>query len=131
MSKRFLFVGEKPSVMADKKDIVWADGGLAAKQLFDGLRANQIDPRTCVFLNLFGDTPEDSEHEISVIAARVAAIMSLARTNRLQIVAMGNKVSKRLQRHHINHLTIVHPAARGSIRAKATYAAHIGERLAA
>jgi hypothetical protein len=61
MSKRFLFIGEKPSPMADTKDRVWADGGLAAKQLFDGLRANDIDPEKCVFFNLFGDHAEADE----------------------------------------------------------------------
>ena len=42
--RRYLFVGEKPSITAHNRDVVWADGGLAAKQLFDGLRKLGIDP---------------------------------------------------------------------------------------
>jgi hypothetical protein len=129
VSKRFLFIGEKPSPMADTKDRVWADGGLAAKQLFDGLRANEIDPEKCVFFNLFGDHAEADER-VHAITPRVQIIKSLARANRLQIVAMGNKVANHLRYFQIDHRAIVHPAARGAIRGKEVYAAHIAERLA-
>lgn len=128
---RFLFVGEKPSLKAEEKGIVWADGGLAAKQLFDGLRANQIDPAKCVFYNLFGDYADDPEGDKYVVSRNICAIRSLARANRLEVVAMGKKVSQRLARHNVEHRMIVHPAARGTIRGKEKYAAHIAEKLTA
>jgi hypothetical protein len=129
VSKRFLFIGEKPSPMADTKDRVWADGGLAAKQLFDGLRANDIDPEKCVFFNLFGDNA-DADERVHVITPRGQIITAIARANRLEIVAMGNKVANYLRSLQIDHRAIVHPAARGTIRGKDVYAAHIKERLA-
>ena len=128
--KRFLFVGENPSLTAVKKNIVWADGGLAARQLFDALRANKIDPQSCVFLNLFGDQ-HDTLFDYMMVKKSIGILQSLARTNRLEIVAMGRKVERQLRQHNVEHRAIVHPAARGSIRAKAAYAAHIKERLAA
>lgn len=130
MSRRFLFVGEKPSAMAEDKDIVWADGGLAAKQLFDGLNANGIDPRTCVFFNLFGDRADAAENNAAAIRRNVSAIQALSRANRMEVVAMGNKVARRLNDHGVRHRVITHPAARGAIRLKENYAAHIAEKLA-
>lgn len=129
--KRFLFIGDKPSTMAQDKDIVWADGGLAAKQLFDALLVNEIEPDRCVFLNLFGDRPDEPENEAHISSRRVSAIRALAHVNRLTTVAMGRKVSERLTLAGIEHVLIVHPAARGSIRGKGNYAAHIKERLVA
>jgi hypothetical protein len=129
MSKRFLFVGEKPSSTAELKERVWADGGLAAKQLFDALKANDIEPSTCVFFNLFGDTSHASESYLPMINSRAETIRDIAKVNRLTIVAMGEKVAKHLRYFQVDHRQIVHPAARGLIRAKDRYAEHIRETL--
>lgn len=42
-----------------------------------------------------------------------------------RIVAMGVRVRTTLQRHGIPHLAVVHPAARGTIRRRACYQAHV------
>jgi hypothetical protein len=47
----------------------------------------------------------------------------------LTVVAMGKKVQVELERRGIAHAAIVHPAARGRIREKSRYAAHVQEVL--
>jgi hypothetical protein len=41
------------------------------------------------------------------------------------VIAMGRKVQRELERKGFPHLRIVHPAARGTIRKKERYAAHL------
>lgn len=125
--RRYLFVGEKPSITAQKRDVVWADGGLAAKQLFDGLRKLGIDPSRSMFFNLFGDNPDAPL--IPAPTARAIMMAEIAKINRLEVVAMGLKVSKVLQGLAVPHRTIVHPAARGAIRKKERYAKHLRDTL--
>lgn len=125
--RRYLFVGEKPSVKAHECGVVWADGGLAAKQLFDALKRLAIDPSRSMFFNLFGNTP--AACEVIVPPARLLLLGELAEINRLDVVAMGLKVSRHLQKFNIPHRTIVHPAARGAIRQKDRYARHIKDVL--
>lgn len=128
-TQRFLLVGEKPSDLAQQKGLVWADGGLAAKQLFDALRATGHDPALHVFFNLFGDRAENAEDDEATVRCNADAIRALAATNRLEVVAMGRKVSTRLTGYDVSHRLITHPAARGAIRGKAVYTAHIADRL--
>lgn len=114
------FVGERPSQKALDMGVAWEDGRLAAKQLFDALRAAGIDPAACRFTN----------------AARTGAgplrvkpwlgrTLRRARRRGDTVVAMGAWVASLLRRLGVAHLRIVHPAARGRIRKKAAYAAHV------
>ena len=113
----YLFVGEERSEKAKTMGVRWKDGALAAKQLFEALRACGIDPKDQEFTNIF-----ERGGVSAVRRARQAGI---------PIIAMGQKVERELIRRGVPHLAIVHPAARGRIRLKARYAAHIQERLAA
>jgi hypothetical protein len=113
--KRFLFIGEERSERAKKMNVEWEDGKLCAKQLFDALEYCKIDPRACQYLNAF-----DGRHE-KKIGFHYGS---------LQFVAMGNKVAKWLrQRGMTDFIQIVHPAARGKIRKKENYLAHVKEKL--
>lgn len=128
MSDQFLFVGEKPSKLAQKRGVTWIDGGLAAKQLFDALAPLGISGQECRFENLFGDDPTDAEKGPHIIV-RAARIRDIAAADGREIVAMGQKVSRALHKLGLPHRIITHPAARGRIRAKERYAAHIREAL--
>lgn len=109
---RYLFVGEKRSELAIKMNVTWIDGRLAAKQLFDALKENNINPQDHYFTNWFERGTKTSVREFPGV-----------------VVAMGNKVANALSKAKIKHIKIVHPAARGSIRKKENYFAHIKEKL--
>lgn len=123
----FLFVGEKPSWKAYDGGLTWRDGKLAAKTLFDALRAIEVEPERQNFFNLFGDEPSSLETDNPEIKKRVRKISNLAKTHK--IVALGGKVSKLLEQYGVTHKKLVHPAARGKIRGKEVYIAHVREVL--
>jgi hypothetical protein len=108
-----LFVGERRSEKAKTLGLRWENGGLAAKPLFEALEAIGIKPQECRFTNWFegGKT--------------------VTRKHRGIIVAMGNKVQNALTAEGIAFISIVHPAARGLIRRRDRYLAHVAERLGA
>ena len=108
----FLFVGEERSARAIEMDVRWEDGALAAKQLFDALNVHGIDPAAQKFTNLF------ERGGLKAIREHVGVV-----------VGMGSKVQKELKKRNIEHVALVHPAARGKIRKKERYAAHVGEQL--
>jgi hypothetical protein len=81
---------------------------LAAKQLFDALLATGIDPAAHRFVNWFERGGR-----------------GLVRRHVGPIVAMGRKVQQALAASGIEHLELVHPAARGAIRKKAVYEDHV------
>jgi hypothetical protein len=117
-----IFVGERPSNTAIAKGWTWEDGRLAAAQLFDALIACGFEPAQQIFLNIFySDRDEVNPDSVELLDA---AILS-----GIEIVAMGNKVSKSLNTLGIQHITIVHPAARGKIRKKELYKQMIEKRL--
>lgn len=124
---RFLFVGEKPSPRAYAAGLTWRDGMLAAKTLFDALNAHGVDPATQEYYNLFGDTPECQEKDCPETRKRARRIrrMAAGRT----VVAMGCKVSTLLGFYGVDHLRMVHPAARGAIREKDVYIRHVCDTL--
>ena len=109
--KRYYFVGERPSPTAMRRGWRWEHGRLAAKQLFDALLLIGINPSQCRFDNAF-DT--DS----------LARIRTAVRCDYV-IVAMGKKCQQFLAEHAVPFLALVHPAARGEIRRKDRYAAHV------
>ena len=106
-----LFVGERRSQRARQLRVTWESGALAAKQLFDALAACSIDPADVQFCNWF----EGGKGRV--------------RSHRGTIVAMGRAVQRALDQEGIAHIAIVHPAARGTIRLKSNYIAHVRERL--
>lgn len=127
---RYFFVGEKPSITAHIRGWRWEDGRLAAATLFEALRHSGIDPLLCGYANLFGDSPT-SQVSLTGEAVARAAVIDGVRRGGVQIVAMGKKVSAALDHLDVPHTMIVHPAARGAIRAKGRYEAHVMEVLAA
>lgn len=115
MSARFLFVGHEPSATALKRGWTWRDGHLAAKQLFDALRDGGIEPRDQWFANIVDEN--------CIPLCRHASITGLT------VVAMGLVAHRFLTEHRVEHTLIAHPAARGAIRKKHRYAAHVAYEL--
>ena len=103
-----LFVGERKSETARRKGWSWKDGRLAAKTLFDALRACGIDPTSCIFVNWFNTRQR-----------------SIIKQCKVPIIAMGYKVQSAMHRAGIAYTPMIHPAARGLIRKKARYEAHV------
>ena len=124
---KLLFIGERPSLQAIRLGATWQNGGLAAKQLHDALRALHIDPQQQRYINLWstpGTGPIKEPIEAWVLA-EIAEYITAGYT----VIGMGQLVSRALKQHGILHLLIVHPAARGAIRKKARYTAHVGTVL--
>lgn len=121
---KLLFVGERPSHQAVKIGATWQNGGLAAKQLHDALRALNIDPHKQRYLNLWSTpgTGPISEHVEVRALVEIAECIATGYT----VIGMGQLVSRALTQHGITHLLMVHPAARGAIRRKDRYTAHVG-----
>lgn len=115
---QFLFIGDRRSVTAIKHDWTWADARLAAKTLHDALQ-----PLGLVYglsydcTNLFTDEGHVNEHVLSVLGRK--------RLQGIILVSMGRKVDRMLARYDLPHLHIAHPAARGLIRRKEVYTAHV------
>ncbi len=126
---RLLFVGECRSLTAQRKGWTWKDGRLAAKPLFEALAAMGIDPRQHAYTNLWMDgVPTDLAF---IPPARIARLRATLKVKGNVIVALGKRVSANLARLGIDHVALVHPAARGRIRKRERYHAHVKERLSA
>lgn len=108
-----IFVGERRSPLARRRGWRWEDGRLAAKQLFDALRAIGIDPTRQEFVNAFEPGS----------AKRLRSYWAM--TRKPVVVGMGQLAQEWLIRRGIPHLPIVHPAARGAIRKKELYIEHV------
>jgi len=120
---KLLFVGERQSQQAAKIGATWQNGRMAAKQLHDALRALNIDPSGQRYLNLWTTPGVGPIDEPVDIAARVE--IGQAIRDGYTIVGMGQLVSRALTDLSVAHLLIVHPAARGAIRKKERYTAHV------
>jgi hypothetical protein len=115
----FVFVGECPSKRACLLNITWESGGLAGKQLKDALTSIGFNYNEQIFLNLWrtsSNVPVDPQ-----------AVQKLEQYYQegYCIVGMGKRVQKELDKLGVQHLKLIHPAARGSIRQKACYTAHL------
>jgi len=118
----YLFIGERPSPTALKKNLTWQDGQLSASQLFGALETCGFSPTDQLFCNLFFDERDEVNPEaVELIWALII--------EGLTIVAMGKKVQQELDKLYIDYIPIVHPAARGAIRKKEKYAAMIAQQL--
>jgi hypothetical protein len=132
VSRRILFVGECRSLTAQRKGWTWADGRLAAKPLFEALEAMGVDPRQHEYVNLWIDNASGLTYgslKPGILGSTVRVIMA-RKSAGLVIVALGKRVSEQLARRGIVHVALVHPAARGRIRKRARYPAHVAEKLA-
>jgi len=107
----YLIVGERRSPKAIRLGLTWESGGLAAKPLFEALRTAGVDPAICQFVNWF----EGGE--------------AIVRKHRGRIIGLGQKVQKALTGAGISHIPVVHPAARGKIRLRTNYVAHVVTQL--
>lgn len=120
---RLYFVGECRSLTAKRKHWTWKDGRLAAKPLFEALAALGIDPAAHNFCNLWTDASPP------IIPISRVRMLRARRDEGVVIIALGKKVSIELTKREIDHVALVHPAARGKIRKRARYVAHVAERL--
>jgi len=115
-----VFVGERRSPRARATGVSWSDGRLAACTLHAALRACGIDPTTVTFVNLFEDRDVRWVLDPEVLA-RLLQFAAAGAT----LVALGQRVHRASGRVQLDHLHVVHPAARGRIRARARYQAHV------
>jgi len=108
-----LVVGERRSERAVRMGVRWKDEALAAIPLFEALRACDIEPEDCTFTNWFEGN-----------AGKWAT-----RRHKGRILALGKKVQQALVAEGIAHVPLVHPAARGAIRLRSAYIAHVAQAL--
>lgn len=126
---RLLFVGEIPSNTAHRNGWTWESGRLAAKPLFEALRAINIDPAHCGFINIYGENPKANLNTQCTCAQERAKTLKAIAPLGVTIVAMGNKVSEVLTNYEVVHIKLRHPAARGAGRKSAAYHAHVADTL--
>lgn len=116
---KFLFVGEERSELAKKMNVRWQDGRLAAKQLFDALNFCGINPQHQMYINLFESTFQQGINE------PIEDYINRCKRYKIIVVGMGRRVQRELNKMNIDHLSIVHPAAKGKIRKKQVYCEHV------
>ena len=117
-----LFVGERPSRTAERIGASWERGGVCATTLHDALRANGVEPAQQHYINLFA--PGDGTLVVDPDA------LAVLHRSELPIVALGRRVQSVLTREGIPFHALTHPAARGRIRRRDRYQAHVGAVLA-
>jgi len=129
-SKQLIFIGECRSPTAQRKGWSWTDGRLAAKPLFEALEAMGIEPLDHLFYNLFHDPParRNVRRWRPTVNEGIVSGLCVQVRGRV-VVALGKRVSAELVKRGINHVALVHPAARGRIRKRERYIAHVAERL--
>jgi hypothetical protein len=129
-STRYLFVGEKPSDKAKQIGATWESRQLAGRTLADALDALAVGEEARTFINLFGDTPDAPLANTKRVQLRAGRIRARQREG-FVIVGLGRNVQQMLEHHGIEHRKLTHPAARGKIRRRDRYAAHVREVLTA
>lgn len=120
---QYIFVGERRSQRAIRLGVRWEDGRLAARTLHAALRAAGIDPGLQMYRNVFGDD------EPRIVNPAVLAELRVMIATGAVVVGMGRAVQAALTRTGIPHVPLVHPAARGAIRARSAYHAHVAAVL--
>ncbi len=119
----FVFVGERPSPKAAATGATWQNGRLAGRTLRDTLAAVGIDPDGQTYLTLWRTPGLGPARE----PLRRGAIRELreARAEGRTVVALGALVAGELSRRRVPHVRMTHPAARGLIRKRERYEAHV------
>ena len=133
MRLQFVFVGEHRSRTAIRLGVTWRDGRLSAKTLAQALlRLGLSYDREYVVVNAYHD-PEPwifyrwEDHRMEDLEA--LEFCKLALQEGTTIISLGSISIAALQRHRIPHRCMIHPAARGAIRARAAYYAHVQQVL--
>lgn len=125
---KFLFVGERPSHQAIKIGATWQNGKLAGKQLRDALVTLNIDPDAHQYTNLYSGPEAGCVKDSADLCDALGRIWT-AYEQDVTIVGMGAIVCQQLVQAGIPHLQMIHPAARGAIRKKERYTAHVASVL--
>ena len=115
---QFLFVGEEQSRTAKERGWVWGDPQLCSRTLLESIDESGVFSReNARFINLFenGTVQESAVQFIKEFSSAV--------------IGMGKKVQKELTKNGIGHYPLIHPAARGKIRKRELYHAHVRETL--
>lgn len=118
---RFLLIGERPSPTARNKGWTWRDERLCAATLAAALEACGVQRRDYHIMNLFEEDGQASAYTLSWCRAAIL--------KGWQVVGMGQKVQAALTTAEVPHLAMIHPAARGKIRKRELYQAHVREVL--
>jgi hypothetical protein len=120
---RFIFVGERRSRRAIQLGVRWEHGRLCASTLHAALRAIGLAPEEQGYVNLYFDSEPPALDE--AVLARLRTLTAEG----VEIVGLGRIVQRALERAGVAHRRLIHPAARGAIRARATYQAHVATVL--
>lgn len=130
MIKRYIFVGERPSISAWKFSKQWSDGAYAGKQLKDAIdKIDCLEFADITFCNLWVK-PKEMANPATDELDLVDSIATIVRYSPWwTIVGMGKIVQNKLDFFGIKHLKLIHPAARGKIRKKNRYLKHCVEVL--
>jgi hypothetical protein len=120
---RFIFVGERRSRRAIQLGVRWEHGRLCARTLHAALRTIGLAPEEQAYVNLYFDAEPPALNE-----ALLARLRALAAEG-VEIVGLGRLVQRALERAGVPHRRLIHPAARGAIRARAVYQAHVASVL--
>ncbi len=118
---KIVFVGERRSLRAIQMNVTWQDGRLAAKVLFEALATLGITEDVYVVVNAYRD---DGSLDVSIMEG----VQTLLGQSWL-IVRLGKKAQQALTLFAIPHRPMIHPAARGRIRRRKAYQAHVAEVL--
>jgi hypothetical protein len=117
----YLFVGEKRSATAIRMNVTWRDGRLCAKNLHEALAEAGVDLKRCEFTNAYHD---DGREDTGLIWW-----VNVAHARGDRVVALGQRASRRLQLLGVEHVVLIHPAARGAIRLRERYHRHVKDVL--
>jgi hypothetical protein len=117
----FIFVGEKRSRTAIRRGYSWYDKRLCARTLAEALETCGVEPHHYTCINVFDDTGELDVHAVYKIREWS--------TQGWVIVGLGRTVQQVLTHACIPYRAMIHPAARGPVRRREVYQAHVAEVL--
>jgi hypothetical protein len=112
----WIFVGEQRSPRAQTLGVTWQDRALCSKTLHEALEACGVTAPQH-FVNVRDDTGR--------LAVRTLAALTQWQRQGVILIALGQKVQRVLRTHGLPYVPMVHPAARGKVRARAAYHAHV------
>jgi hypothetical protein len=116
-----LFVGDRRSRAAIRMGVTWYDGRLAAKTLFAVLEALGLSYEDYEVMNAYDDR---GSLDVTTLQA-----VKEAHTRGWLIIGMGKNAQKALRELAIPHRAMRHPAARGRMRRRELYQAHVADVL--
>lgn len=119
---KYVFVGEKRSRRAVEMSVTWEHERLCGKTIAEALREAGIEPRACLFVNLFLDGDGWELDGAALARLREAAAAGS------RVVGLGRRVQRALSKAGVPHIELYHPAARGAIRG-AEYRRHVAAVL--